>query len=395
MGRTFVINKFVVLISVCLAAAVAFSAARADFETGLRAYDAGDYDAALAEWAPLAEQGDLESQFGMGIIYENGRGVGQDYTEAAKWYSSAAEGGHPGAQFNLGNIYQQGLGVPKDPSRAVYWWTLSATQGLSDAQLNLGIAYHRGDGVASDQDQAFSWFEKAAEGGNPMGQFSAGYAYETGLGTTKDLDAARRLYQQAAEAGIQQAVTRLAALGPAEETTSVTVEETVEETTDEPIELTEIETVTTETAPEEVVIPEPEAIVTTETVVEETATETVTETEESTVIDYSTVETTQIEDVSDSGATQTQTAATNQGGPYIQLAAYLTESRAENAWKDLSGRHPNLLGGLPHRVLMVDLGGETGTVYRLQAGPMPATSEAQAICNELKAQSTDCFLVQP
>ncbi|MEM7121717.1 MAG: SPOR domain-containing protein [Pseudomonadota bacterium] len=390
-----------ILVSVVLAGVLALSTAHADFEAGMRAYDAGDYAAAIAEWQPLAEQGNLEAQFGMGIIYENGRGIGRDYTEAAKWYAAAAEGGHPGAQFNLGNIYQQGLGVPKDASRAVYWWTLSAAQGLSDAQLNLGIAYHRGDGVARDQDLAFSWFQRAAEAGNPMGQFSAGYAYETGLGTDVDLNEARRLYAAAAEAGIQQAANRLAELGPPDETAAADlVPETVETT--ETTDTTETAEIILEDAPSEDIIEtetaEVTVVETAESVPEPSFGDGGTEvTSENTAIDYSDVETTETTETVETAAveTETTTAPAQGGGPYIQIAAYLSEDRAEAAWQDMTGRFPDLLGGLPHRVLMVDLGGETGTVYRLQAGPMPAQSEAQAICNELKARSADCFLVGP
>ncbi len=388
-----------ILVSVVLASALVLSPAYADFEAGMQAYDAGDYAAAISEWQPLAEQGNLEAQFGMGIIYENGRGIGRDYTEAAKWYAAAAEGGHPGAQFNLGNIYQQGLGVPKDPSRAVYWWTLSAAQGLSDAQLNLGIAYHRGDGVARDQDLAFSWFERAAEAGNPMGQFSAGYAYETGLGTEVNLNEARRLYAAAAEAGIQQAANRLAVLGPPDDVAATElVPEPVMET--EPVESIESAEVILEDAPSED-ITETEPVETdevAETVPEPTVGDSGTEpTTDSSAIDYSAVEATETVETVETAAVETETtvAPAQGGGPYIQIAAYLSEDRAEAAWQDITGRFPDLLGGLPHRVLMVDLGGELGTVYRLQAGPMPAQAEAQAICNELKAKNADCFLVGP
>ena len=85
------------------------STASADYDAGVAAFTAGDYAAAIAEWRPLAEQGDAASQYGMGLIYETGRGIGRDYTQAAGWYLQAAEQGHPGAQFNLGHLYRLGL----------------------------------------------------------------------------------------------------------------------------------------------------------------------------------------------------------------------------------------------------------------------------------------------
>ena len=373
MGWNFVLKRFVVLLSVVLIVVVVCPAARADFGSGVKAYDDGDYAGAIAAWQPLAEQGNLEAQFGLGIIYENGRGIGRDYAQAADWYTQAAEGGHPGAQFNLGNMYQQGLGVTKDASMAVYWWTLAAAQGLSEAQLNLGIAYHRGNGVEADQNQALSWFERAAEAGNAMGQFSAGYAYETGLGTEPDIAVARRYYTAAAEAGVQQAATRLAELGPATEDEQIVEEMTAESVTAADISENKDNTIVEATVEISV------------------ADETVDETQEATgaAVDYS-----------DSNQSTGETSTATQqsalgGGPFIQLAAYLSENRAEDAWQTVIDRYPDILDGLPHRVLVVDLGGELGTVYRLQAGPMPTHGEAQAICSQLQQRNADCFLVEP
>ena len=406
-----VLKAFSVLLAAAMIGVFFVTVARADFQAGVKAYDAGDYAAAIAEWRPLADQGNLEAQFGMGIIYENGRGIGRDYTEASSWYTMAAEGGHPGAQFNLGNMYQQGLGVEKDPKKAVYWWTLAAAQGLSEAQLNLGIAYHRGDGVAVDQDEALAWFVRAAESGNPMGQFSAGYAFEIGLGTEPDIAKARAYYIEASQAGVQQAVTRLAALGPptddelaAQETAEETVVETVEERTEEVLvdERSAQET-------ESVVVEETESVVVEETesvAVEETESVAVEDTVEQEVAAEPSGELIEEEmvgsaigvnapDSNQDGSAAEELQIPAGSGPYIQLAAYLSETRAEEAWSTFVDRYPDLLDGLPHRVQRADLGGENGTVYRLQAGPMPAQGEAQAICTQLKQRNADCLLVAP
>ena len=49
--------------------------AATDFEKGLEAYDKGDFATALREWKPLAEQGDADAQFNLGLIYAKGEGV--------------------------------------------------------------------------------------------------------------------------------------------------------------------------------------------------------------------------------------------------------------------------------------------------------------------------------
>ncbi len=84
---------------------LAMPATAQNFEKGKEAYDRSDYEAALREWRPLAEQGDARAQSNLGAMYLNGQGVEQDYAEAVKWYRLAAEQGHAGAQYNLGQKY--------------------------------------------------------------------------------------------------------------------------------------------------------------------------------------------------------------------------------------------------------------------------------------------------
>ncbi len=56
-----------------------------DFDAGYKAAQRGDYEAALREWRPLADQGDVRAQFTIGIMYAQGHGVTQDLSEAVNW----------------------------------------------------------------------------------------------------------------------------------------------------------------------------------------------------------------------------------------------------------------------------------------------------------------------
>ncbi|EET45193.1 Sel1 repeat protein [Neisseria sicca ATCC 29256] len=47
-----------------------------------------------------AKQGNADAQFNLGLMYDSGRGVRQDYTKAVQWYRKAAEQGVAEAQFN-------------------------------------------------------------------------------------------------------------------------------------------------------------------------------------------------------------------------------------------------------------------------------------------------------
>ncbi len=109
------------------------------FEDGVAAYQHIDYATALNFLQPLAEQGDVNAQCNLGLMYFNGEGVPQDFTEAEKWWCMAAEQGHAEAQFNLGVMYANGLGVTQDFAEAVKWYRKAAEQGDTDAQDKLGV----------------------------------------------------------------------------------------------------------------------------------------------------------------------------------------------------------------------------------------------------------------
>src|SRR5271165_2127439 len=103
--------------------------ALADLAVGKQALQNGDYATALKEFLPLAEQGDAEAQYNLGVMYRDGDGVPQDDKEAVRWFRLAAEQGLANGQFNLGYMYGTGHGVPQDDKEAVRWCRLAAEAG--------------------------------------------------------------------------------------------------------------------------------------------------------------------------------------------------------------------------------------------------------------------------
>lgn len=51
-----------------------------------------------AEFLQAAQQGDIDAQYGMGLIYAEGRGVEQDEAKAYYWLTCAIEQGDSGAE---------------------------------------------------------------------------------------------------------------------------------------------------------------------------------------------------------------------------------------------------------------------------------------------------------
>jgi uncharacterized protein len=107
--------------------------ARADFWDGFVAYRAGNFEAAHTQWAPLAEQGSVDAQFFLGVMYLYGEGVPQDDFQAAEWIGRAAEQGHAPAQYLLGILYRTGEGVPQNFVESLKWLILAADQGYEPA----------------------------------------------------------------------------------------------------------------------------------------------------------------------------------------------------------------------------------------------------------------------
>ncbi|HHV6976807.1 TPA: tetratricopeptide repeat protein [Haemophilus influenzae] len=139
------------------------------FQQDLTAYEQSDYQTAFKLWLPLAEQGNADAQFNLGLMYYNGRGVKQDDFEAVKWFRKAAEQGDADAQFNLGVMYAKGQGVKQDDVEAVKWYRKAAEQGYADAQAVLGFSYILGKGVQVNKSLAKEWLGKACDNGNQDG----------------------------------------------------------------------------------------------------------------------------------------------------------------------------------------------------------------------------------
>jgi uncharacterized protein len=171
-------------------------------------YEAGrgvdqDYEKAAFWYRKAAEQGDAQGQNHLGLVYAAGRGVELDHEKAAGWYRKAADQGLSVAQGNLGNCYASGKGVEQDYVLAASWYRKSAEQGHPKAQYNLASLLTSGQGVERDDVQAVDWYRKAADQGDPGGKYGLGYMYENGRGGV-DQDSARAVYwyARAAQGGL-------------------------------------------------------------------------------------------------------------------------------------------------------------------------------------------------
>ncbi len=101
----------------------------------------------LADLRKLADQGDADAQWQIGVRYHNGDGVPHDDAQAMQWFQRAAEQGHVTAQATLGAYYWAGRGVPQDLSQAYFWSALALAQGDENSKSRL-------EGLASQMTRA-------------------------------------------------------------------------------------------------------------------------------------------------------------------------------------------------------------------------------------------------
>lgn len=113
----------------------------------------------------LAEQGQADAQYRLGVRYAEGDGLVPNDREAAKWFGRAARQGLADAQYRYGLALLNGKGVVQDYKAAFDWIEKAAQQGHSHAQYWLGDLFRHGTGTAPDKARAYLWFNVAAAQG--------------------------------------------------------------------------------------------------------------------------------------------------------------------------------------------------------------------------------------
>jgi hypothetical protein len=118
-----------------------------------------------------------------------------------------AQNGDAESQYKLGLNYIYGTDVPKDASKAAEWFKKSSDQDYLPARRELGILLASGEGVEQDLPTAVQYLGEAAEQLDPSALYHLGLMYEHGIGVEKDLQKCVRMLAYAAEMGFPGADT--------------------------------------------------------------------------------------------------------------------------------------------------------------------------------------------
>jgi TPR repeat protein len=151
------------------------------FSMPANANEADSFNAMVA----LANKGDAEAQYHVGMMHNNGIGTQKDPRQAFEWFQKSAASNDPLGAYKLGCYFAgQGAGiVTSDSNEALKYKLISAKAGYALAQHDVAILYDR----QGNPEEALKWWKMAGDQGFPMALYSLSMSYSAGKGTTKDL----------------------------------------------------------------------------------------------------------------------------------------------------------------------------------------------------------------
>lgn len=191
---------------------------------GYAEFKMAHYESARRIWEALDQRNFGEAAFNLGILYEDGLGVGRDIDRAMAYYRRGALLGSPKAMFRAGVMYWLGApGVAADRGEGRRYLSMAAAAGDSEAQRYLaaeGAGADADDPVlradralaAGRAEESVAILAAAAKGGHVRAQTRLAWSYEAGRGIARDLALAAEWFASAAQAGDGEAMHALAVM---------------------------------------------------------------------------------------------------------------------------------------------------------------------------------------
>jgi hypothetical protein len=140
----------------------------------------------LAQLQPLAEKGNAEAQYHVGMLYSLGiGGASKDHKLAFAWFEKSTAGNDPLGAYKLGCFYagQYAGVVVIDTDKALTYKLISAKAGYALAEIDVAGTYYRRGEFA----EAAKWLQMAAEQGYPQAAMNLSTLYFEGKGVARDL----------------------------------------------------------------------------------------------------------------------------------------------------------------------------------------------------------------
>lgn len=156
-----------------------------------------------------ADSGDEKGLFNYANMLHHGRGIRRNRKKAFSIFSNLYAHGYRGTAFYMGLYYQNGDVVKQDYQKAREYYRIGALEDDRYCLCQLGVLYAQGHGVPKDHHAAFDYYSQAAKLGDALACANLGYCYEVGQGVVQDVAIAKNYYRCAAEHGEQHAAAAL------------------------------------------------------------------------------------------------------------------------------------------------------------------------------------------
>jgi uncharacterized protein len=159
------------------------------FSMHSNASEPGTFKAMVA----LANKGDAEAQYHVGMMYNNGIGTQRDPRQAFEWFQKSAASNDPLGAYKLGCYYEgQGEGVVAiDENEALKYKLIAAKAGYALAQHDVALLYSKQENF----EEAMKWWKLSADQGAPKALYNLSGLYFQGKGAPKDLSLAYAYYK--------------------------------------------------------------------------------------------------------------------------------------------------------------------------------------------------------
>lgn len=139
----------------------------ATLQAGTTAYGKGEFNQAYELLQPLAEAGEPEAEWYLGLMHVRGEGTPQDYTKAMHWFRRAADHSYSRAYYDVALMHELGEGRPVDHTIARQWYERGIQARCVPCMRHLGFIDLYGVGDASPAPQrALQWLREAADAGS-------------------------------------------------------------------------------------------------------------------------------------------------------------------------------------------------------------------------------------
>ena len=96
--------NYIQYLAFCLILCISTNAL-ANYEDGLNAFVTQNFDAAITLWEKAADQGDVDSQYQLGVLYLVGKFTTKNLEKARKYLEAAATASYSDAEYALATIY--------------------------------------------------------------------------------------------------------------------------------------------------------------------------------------------------------------------------------------------------------------------------------------------------